>query len=209
MHGYQLGINQLTNLNNFRLMLDLLDVYYQAVNNIRVWRNRYIAMEYPHKLTINIIYRAYTMQLLWNQYINGDLPNYVDFNMAQVGLHQIYGKIALTEVAPNLEKWLTIHSTEPVGTVIFSRYEALAKEAETNSSQKEEVEFSYIFELLNDESVLAWISLRQIGYSEIKALSQLTGIIIEPMPFNYLTCKQVFQQLLVKQFMDVHYHPIS
>ena len=40
-------------------MIDLNSSYKEAVENIQKWFSRYSSEEYPHKIVLNIMYRAY------------------------------------------------------------------------------------------------------------------------------------------------------
>ena len=108
-----------------------------------------------------------------------------------------------------LEGWMANNPYEQVGSLSTARYEKLATQAETDKKYKEELEFSYIFELLNDMSVLYFIAFRLTGESEVDAIAKMSDVIIEPLEhMDYAITKQVFQQLLVGRYMSMNYHPL-
>ncbi len=191
-------------------MIDLSKAYAEATNNVRVWRNRYSTEEYPHKVVINMMYRAYTMQYIWNEFKNGTLPKFATINEALLGMSQHYREISTTKIFSNLLNWLETRPNDSVGTLTYSRYENnLATPAENDKRKREELEFSYIFEMLEDECVLYYIGFRQMGKGFQDAVAMITNFMIEDIPtMDYSIAKQVFQQLIVGRYMHEHYNEI-
>ena len=73
----------------------------------------------------------------------------------------------------------------------------------------EELEFTYIFELLNDMCVLYWIAFRQCGESDVNAICKMCDIMIQPLEhMDYTITKQVFQQLLIAPYMQKNYRKL-
>ena len=191
------------------MMVDMTQAYTEATNNIRTWRTRYSADEYPHKIVINMMYRAYTMRQVWNDFMFGRLPRYNNFTTAIGEMEKYYSAVAYNSVKDNLLDWLGRQPDEQVGTLTFSRYERLASLAESDRTKKEELEFSYIFELLCDKCVLYYLAIRQCGKSSVEAIQLLTGYIIEDIPqIDYTIAKQAFIQLGIGRYMHEHYTPL-
>ena len=189
-------------------MIDLRPPLNEAIGNISNWRNKYTRREYPHKIVINMMYRAYSTRLVFEAFAKDELPDYDDFTEAAKEVHRFYGQMAATEVHANLIRWMQTKPNEQVGTLCTAKMEALATQAETDPNALEEIEFSYIFELLNDMSVLYWIAFRLCGESEVNAISKMSGVIIEPLDhMDYTITKMVFQRLLVAPFMNKNYRP--
>ena len=187
-------------------MLDLRQAYSEGIQNIRNWRTRYTPQEYPHKVVINIMYRAYGMNYIWNDYKNGNLPRYSNFQEAVIDMEQRYSRVAIEKVGDNLMVWLDNKPNEAIGNLTFSNYDRLATVAENDKTKKEELEFSYIFDLLQEKCVLYWIALRQTGKNDIDAIAAITGVIIESIPnMDYAGAKYVFQELCVKQYISQNY----
>ena len=190
-------------------MIDIKSSFEEATRNIRTWRNRYTIKEYPHKVVINMMYRAYGMQYIWNDFKRGILPRFQSIEDAIRGMEMYYAQISTTQIRDNLLDWLKKSPNTPVGTITFANYERMATEAENNATKKEELEFSYIFELLEDKLVLYYIGIRQTGKSMADTIALMTNYIIEPIPnMDYLMAKQVFQQLYVDKFMNNNYTPL-
>ncbi len=190
-------------------MIDLRPALNEALRNIQTWRNKYPAKVYPHKIVLNMMYRAYSTRIVYKAFQNDELVEQDDLQEAMRYVIYSYSQSAANEVHPYLEQWMATRPNEEVGTLCTSRYENLAKRAETDKSALEELEFSYIFELLNDMSVLYFIAFRLCGISEVDAISQMSGVIIEKLDFmDYTIAKQVFQQLLVAPYLHHNYRPL-
>ncbi|MBO7635920.1 MAG: hypothetical protein J6S89_05010 [Paludibacteraceae bacterium] len=190
-------------------MIDIKSGFNEAIRNIQTWRNRYNTKEYPHKVVINMMYRAYGMQYIWNDFKIAKLPKFQSIKDAVQGMETYYAQVSMTQIRDNLLNWLKESPTTPVGTITFANYERMACEAENNATKKEELEFSYIFELLEDKLVLYYIGIRQTGKSMEDTIALMTNYFIEPIPnMDYLMAKQVFQQLYVAKFMNDNYIPL-
>ena len=190
-------------------MIALISALNEAMKNVETWRNKYSRQEYPHKMVLNIMYRAYSTRLVYQAFDKQELADgFEDFQEASQYIIEIYSKAAL-EVHPNLLGWMKNQPYEEVGTVCTARYEKLATKAETDDKSLEEVEFSYIFEMLNDMCVLYFIAMRLRGDTDVEAIAKMTDIMIEPLGYmDYTITKQVFQQLLVAKYMSEHYRPL-
>ena len=190
-------------------MIDLRPPLNEALGNIVNWRNKYARSEYPHKIVLNIMYRAYSTKYVFEAFSRDELPEFDDFTEAAREVHRFYGQMAATEVHSNLLRWMATKPNEEVGTVCTERLEKLATRAETDPQALEELEFTYIFELLNDMSVLYWIAFRQCGESDVNAIYKMSDVMIRPFNnMDYSMIKQVFQQLLVAPYMNDNYHPL-
>lgn len=190
-------------------MIDLRPPLNEALGNIVNWRNKYARSEYPHKIVLNIMYRAYSTKFVFEAFSRDELPEFDDFTEAAREVHRFYGQMAATEVHSNLLRWMATKPNEEVGTVCTERLEKLATRAETDPQALEELEFTYIFELLNDMSVLYWIAFRQCGESDVNAIYKMSDVMIRPFNnMDYSMIKQVFQQLLVAPYMNDNYHPL-
>ena len=190
-------------------MIDLRPPLNEALGNIVNWRNKYARKEYPHKIVLNIMYRAYSTKFVFEAFSRDELPEFDDFTEAAREVHRFYGQMAATEVHSNLLRWMATKPNEEVGTVCTERLEKMATRAETDPQALEELEFTYIFELLNDMSVLYWIAFRQCGESDVNAIYKMSDVMIRPFNnMDYSMIKQVFQQLLVAPYMNDNYHPL-
>ena len=155
------------------------------------------------------MYRAYSTKFVFEAFSRDELPEFDDFTEAAREVHRFYGQMAATEVHSNLLRWMATKPNEEVGTVCTERLEKLATRAETDPQALEELEFTYIFELLNDMSVLYWIAFRQCGESDVNAIYKMSDVMIRPFNnMDYSMIKQVFQQLLVAPYMNDNYHPL-
>lgn len=186
-------------------MIDLRQALTEGTNNIRAWRNRYSRDVYPHKIVINIMYRVYLMSYVWKAFENHELQTFGNFQDAIISMEQTYSMQTL-QVNPNLMNWLQNYPTREVGGITFAGYDRIATKAESDKKSLEELEFSYLFNLLQDKCVLYWISLRQTGQSQTQAIASLTDVLIEELPdADYKTMREVFSQLIVAKYLHENY----
>ena len=102
-------------------MIDLRPPLNEALGNIVNWRNKYARSEYPHKIVLNIMYRAYSTKFVFEAFSRDELPEFDDFTEAAREVHRFYGQMAATEVHSNLLRWMATKPNEEVGTVCTER----------------------------------------------------------------------------------------
>lgn len=183
-------------------MIDLQTAFAEGENNIRVWRNRYTSQEYPHKILINIMYRAYTMDFVWNDYVCGKLPKFQNFSDAIISMERYYGQTATEKVNANLLNWLRTRADEYIGGCNYKFMEEVATDAERNSSDLSLVENSYFVHLLKDKMVLYFIAMRLTGKTDSQAIEALTNYQVEMTgSFDYTSAKNAFGELIVDNYL--------
>lgn len=156
-----------------------------------------------------MMYRAYGMNYIWDEFKAGKLPRLSSFDEAFTWMDSHYGEVTGIHIMPNLEEWLENYPTKKVGTLIFANYDRLATTAENDRGKKEELEFSYIYSLLEDYCVLYYIGFRLMGKSCVDVIAMMTNYEIEDIPqMDYCMAKQVFSQLYVSRYMHEHYSPL-
>lgn len=192
-------------------MVDLIQGFTEGMNNIRTWRNRYTASQYPGKVVLNIFYRKYTMQAMWNDmlpYINQQKGG--DFGNAVKELEMTYGRTAMSKVQPVLLMNLQTQPDKELGGTSYAAFNDNIRKASTgNKSAKEEIEFAYLFNLLADKATLYWAAACSTGLDKIKALAMVTGYVIEPIPLNdYSTVNMALGRLSAAPYLHNHYNPL-
>jgi hypothetical protein len=53
-----------------KVMVDLSNLYITGLGMLQTWRGRYSLEEYPEKVLLNIFYRKYTTDFMWNDIEN-------------------------------------------------------------------------------------------------------------------------------------------
>ena len=156
-----------------------------------------------------MMYRAYGMEYIWNEFKAGRLPRLSSTDEAITWMDNHYAEVAGQYIMPNLEGWLENYPLKKVGTLVFADYDKKATKAERDKSTKEELEFSYIYSLIEDYCVLYYIGLCLMGRSSVDVIEMMTDFIIEDIPqMDYCIAKQVFSRLYVSRFMHEHYTPL-
>ena len=183
-------------------MIDLQIAFAEGENNIRVWRNRYTSQEYPHKILINIMYRAYTMNFVWDDFVNDRLPKFQNFNDAIISMERYYGQTAKEMVNANLLNWLRSRADEYVGGCNYKIMEEVATDAERSRSDLSLMEKSYFVHLLKDKMVLYFIAMRLSGKTDSQAIEALTNYQVEMTgSFDYTSAKNAFGELIVDNYL--------
>lgn len=193
-------------------MVDLKPLFPEATTNMQNWKNRYSAYEFPYKVALNIFYRRYTMKYMWSEimaYANG-LKGRKDFQTAYRELEQLYAQTAMMKTRNVLEANLAAKPHENVGGSTFAHYnDLIAKTRAGDRKAKEEIEFSYFYYFLADKATLIWAAICASGVDKVKAIQEVSGFIIEPMPLDdYATVSQGLGQLAVAPFMQRNYTPL-
>ena len=192
-------------------MIDMTSALTEGTNNLVKWRNRYSDAEYPQKIVLNIFYRRYTMRTMWNELMNiVNQRAYNSFQDAAMVLEKLYSSTATVKVAPYLESWIRNNPNEIVGAIHYKDFEGLIQRVQMGSKPaKEELEFSYLHYLISDKATLAWAAFCAIGISPLKAITEVSGAIIQPMPLNdYNTLTVGLGQLYTTRFMQDRYNPL-
>lgn len=187
-------------------MIDLKQPYTEAVNNLLTWRKRYSSYEYPEKVALNIFYRKYTMDFLWNSARNLKFDSFED---GVYTLKRKYGELALSKVQPILMDELKNNPTRVVGNVAYSGFPLMFEKIRNGDLKlKEELDYSYLFFLLSDECVLYWMALCGSGVGEMDAITKLSSYVIEDVPnIDYSIASSVLGQLCAGQYLSNHYSP--
>lgn len=183
-------------------MIDLKSAFTEGVNNISTWRNRYTSQEYPHKVLINIMYRAYTMNFVWQDFENGKLPRFNNFNDAIIYMERYYGQTATEKVNANLLSWLRTRPNDYIGGCNYKFMEEVATDAERSASDLKLMETSYFVHLLKDKMVLYYIAMRLAGKTDEGAIEALTNYQVQMTDkFNYTSAKNAFGELIVYNYL--------
>lgn len=183
----------------------------EGINNLCIWRNRYSSNEYPQKVVLNIFYRRYTMSKMWNDLMNiVNQKSYNSFQEAAMTLEKLYSKTAITKVHPYLESWIKNNPDEIVGAIHYRDFIGLIQSVQMGSKPaKEELEFSYLHYLISDKATLVWAAFCATGIPPLKAITEVSGAIIQPMPLNdYNTLTVGLGQLYTTRFLQDRYTPL-
>ena len=192
-------------------MIDMTSALVEGTNNLATWRKSYSTSEYPKKVVLNIFYRRYTMNMMWNELMNIiHQKRYSFFQEAALAIEKLYSETATKKVAPYLESWILKNPNEVVGGIHYGDFEGLIQRVQLGSKPaKEELEFAYLHYLISDKSTLAWAAFCAIGISPLKAITEISGAIIQPMPLNdYNTLTIGLGQLYTTRFMQDRYNPL-
>lgn len=179
--------------------VDLTSTFKESRQMINTWKSRYQPSEYPQKIVMNIFYRKYTIEKMWDNMFN---QSYSDWQTAYQNLKQNYGQVAQNDIAPVLEQKL--QSNEKVTTIQYSDFTNYIKSASTGNQEAiKGIEYTYFLHRILDELVLVWASMVISGESKIDAIAKITRAVLADMPINdYITIEQVFDQLGAEKYLQ-------
>lgn len=192
-------------------MVDLIRGYQEGMNNILAWRNRYSEDEYAGKVVLNIFYRKYSMEAMWDDmlpYINHSVRR--EFNDAVKELEMAYSRAASFKVHNVLISNLRNQPEYELGGTSYAAFaDNIRKASWGDGAAKEEIEFAYLYNLLMDKATLYWGAACATGLDKIKAIGFVTGYVIEDMPINdYSTINIIMGQLGAAPYLHKHYSPL-
>ena len=192
-------------------MINMTPALTEGINNLRTWRNRYTSTEYPQEVVLNIFYRRYTMNEMWNDLMSIiEQKSYNSFQEAAMTLEKLYSETAFPKVQPYLNSWIENNPDEIVGAIHYRDFIGLIQRVQMGSKPaKEELEFSYLHYLISDKATLAWAAFCATGISPLKAITEVSGAIIQPIPLNdYNTLTVGLGQLYTTRFLQDRYNPL-
>jgi hypothetical protein len=105
---------------------------------------------------------------------------------------------------------LSEQTSKKVGSISYSDYASKIIAAKQGSnSDVEEIEFTYLHYLLNDQLILMWSAFGGTGLSKIDALAQMSGIVIaETDMTDYATVENIIGQLCTGPYLHQNYNAL-
>ncbi len=168
------------------MRIDLRNQLAEGMNNLQAWRSRYSKSEYGEKVLLNVFYRKYSTLFMWDKIQNsfqkkmfgGNKVLWSDFNEGFREMMTLYQNQSM-KTQPILLQLLSEKSSNMVGSVSYAGFADKIKGAsQGNNADIEEIEFTYLHYLLNDQLILMWSAFGGTGLSKIDALAQMSGVII-------------------------------
>ncbi len=200
------------------MRVDLSHVLNEGMTNLIRWRNRYSPNEYPEKVLLNLFYRKYATESMWDE-LNGAFKtklfggkkvlweNYIDAYNTFRSRHQDVGR---SKILPILESRLAQQPGRMVGNISYGEYSQRKSRANNGSSSDiEEIEYAYLYYYLADECVMLWASIGGTGKDKIEAIGLLSGAIIETPEINtYAHAESILGRLCVAPYLHNNYKPL-
>lgn len=199
------------------MRLDLRHQLQQGTERLLGWRNKYSKKEYPEKVALNVFYRKYTMDFMWDEidscfstnWLGKQQAKWNDLNVGYQKLVDIYSETATSKTNPILMSLLNDHSKRVANTTYGGFLPLVKGTQEGNDKQREELEYTYLYHLLTDESILIWAAIGGTGKSKIDAIGQLTGLVLETDKINnYALIDQILGQFCSAAYLHKNYRPL-
>jgi hypothetical protein len=196
---------------------DLRHPLTEGTNNLLTWRNRYSKTEYPEKVVLNIFYRKYTVEFMFQEILGcfekdafgKPKTKWNDFNIGFSKLKSIYSDTAISKTQPVLLSLLT-NKEKNVGNTNYGIFSPLISAAKSGDKAKlEEIEYSYLYYFLTDECVLLWGAIGGTGQTKIDAIGKLSGVLLEVQDINaYAPIEQILGQFCAAAYLNDTYKPL-
>lgn len=200
------------------MRVDVTNQYAEGISNLQVWRSRYEKSDYPGKILLNLFYRKYTTHFMWEEIVRSYQKSFFgarkkrwdDFQIGFQQLMQIYSQTAQAKTHPILPSLLQNKAHEKVGSISYADYFDKLRAAQRGDRKElEEIEFAYLHYFLTDQLILVWSAIGGTGVSEIDALGQMSGVLIEDTDMsNYNNVELILGQLCTAPFLHENYNPL-
>src|SRR5690606_30214303 len=191
--------------------MDVRHQHEEGMNNMQAWRSRYSKSEYGEKVLLNVFYRKYSTFFMWDKIQNSFNGNVLwnDFNIGFREMMNLYQNQAV-QTQPILLKLLSEKSNNPVGSVTYAGFADKIRGAKQGKNDDiEEIEFTYLHYLLNDQLILMWSAFGGTGLSKIDALAHMSGVIIAETDMSeYGKVENIIGQLCTGPYLHENYNPL-
>jgi hypothetical protein len=193
------------------MRIDLRNQLAEGMNNLQAWRSRYSKSEYGEKVLLNVFYRKYSTFFMWDKIqksFNGNVL-WNDFNTGFREMMNLYQNQAM-QTQPILLQLLSEKGNNPVGSVTYAGFADKIRGArQGKNADIEEIEFTYLHYLLNDQLILMWSAFGGTGLSKIDALAQMSGVIIAETDMSeYGKVENIIGQLCTGPYLHENYNPL-
>src|ERR1700722_8579601 len=197
------------------MRIDLKNPYNnEALRCLNTWRERYSKSEYPFKIVLNMFYRQYTMNSIWQSQLESSFNEYA--NTENDVLKSVY-KLEIEYANSSLQFAIgdnlidLMNKKEDIGSINYANNIQLISSAQNGSNKAvEELEFTYLYNFLCNKSILFWAAFGRKGFSKIDAIAQVTGAVIESNePITYGFVYQVLGLYGVATTLNNLYIPLS
>lgn len=199
------------------MRIDLRHQFAEGMNNLQTWRNRYSSTEYGEKILLNVFYRKYSTLFMWDKIqdsfqekmFGGKKVLWNDFNEGFRQMMSHYQNQSM-KTQPILLQLLSEQSNKKVGSISYSDFSSkIAGANQGNNADIEEIEFTYLHYLLNDQLILIWSAFGGTGLSKIDALAQMSGVIIEETDMTeYGIVETIIGQLCTGPYLHQNYNAL-
>ena len=196
------------------MRIDLTNPFNEGMNNLRNWRSRYSKNEYPSKVVLNIFYRQYTMNSIWESQIensfnifkNTETDVLVAFQKLEKEYSNASGHFTIGNTLIDL-----MNQQQDVGGLNYKNNIPIISRGQSGDNKAiEELEFTYLYYMLGNKATLMWAAFGRKGFSKVDAIAQVTGVVIEyNQPINYAGILAILGQLGVSESVNKMYSPLN
>lgn len=194
--------------------IDLHNPLNEGINQLKKWRERYSNKEYPSKIILNIFYRQYIMDSIWETQIRNSFDELAN---TEIEVLEAFQKIEI-HYSTNARKFNSgnrlinlMKEGVEIGGLNYNSLLPLIEKAENEDNKAiEELEFTYLFWLLANKTSIMWSSFGRIGYNKFESVTKITEKIIKiNESFTYKNTLTIFGNLIVSEFLETTYTPLK
>ena len=181
--------------------IDLTSTYEDGLAKLNTWNSRYSSFELPHKIVLNIFYRKFTIDSMFERALN---MHCATWDEGYERIMNLYGQVAAAEVHSNLEDWIS--QDIRVGAQRFSDFHQFIENARSGSEHGlAPIQYTYLLHRVLDELVVTWLAFTTTGLSPIDSITRLTNFEIETGQIdNYEKIESILDQLGAENELRKH-----
>jgi hypothetical protein len=179
--------------------VDLTSTFKDARRLLDEWKKRYSKEEYPQKVVMNIFYRKYATEKMWQNIIK---KSHNTWESAYEQNKHEYNRVAQYEIVPVLEAF--IKQDKKVTSIKFSDFNSFISAASRGDNEAlKGIEYTYFLNRIFDELAIIWLSFVNSGLSGGEAITRLTGAVLPAaMPINsYSEVENLFDQIGAENYL--------
>jgi hypothetical protein len=180
--------------------VDLTNTFKDARGLINTWKRRYSKSEYPEKVIINIFYRKYTIEAMWEKAIQ---QNHSTWQIAYNNNLVEYANVAQNTIVPVLKNYLRVN--RKVTSICYSDFASYINTASRGNEEAiKAIEYTYFLHRILDDLNILWISMVNSGETPTNAIQKLTGAIFpNGLPINsYAEVENILDQLGAERYLQ-------
>ena len=195
------------------MRIDLRNPYSDGITHLNNWRTGFSKTDYPFKIVTSTFERQYAMNAIWGSHIDSCFHpsngKESDIIKTYQQLEIVYNK-SLQQFTTENTLINLLNQQQDVGGLNYkNNIPLIAKSRNRDNAATEELEFTYLYYLLCNKSVLMWAAFGKKGFSRIDAIAQVTGAIIEyDTPITYTAILKILGQIGVAVGMNKIYSPL-
>ena len=156
------------------MRIDLRNPYSDGVTHLNNWRTGFSKTDYPFKIVTSMFERQYAMNAIWDSHIDSCFHPFSgkesDIIKTYQQLEIVYNKSLQPFTTGNTLINLLNQQQDVGGLNYKNNIPLIAKSRNGDNAATEELEFTYLYYLLCNKSVLMWAAFGKKGFHGLMLL---------------------------------------